>query len=138
MSYLSEVKRILKSQNLSVTESRIEVLTHLIEVNRTVSLRDLEKELDTLDRVTLYRTVKSFTQKDIIHKIPSDDGHARYGMSLVSCEPDDHSQDHMHFKCTACGKIECLDQYIPAVKVPGYLIKQADLILKGICKICVT
>ena len=136
MDYLSELKHILKSHKLSVTDCRLAVLGHMRELNRTISLSDLEKEFDQFDRVTLYRTIKLFAEHGLIHKVPSDSGYATYGVSRATCAPNESNHDHMHFKCTACGKMECLELHVPTVEVPGYLINNADVILSGVCKIC--
>ncbi len=136
MPHLSELKNILKSHKLSVTDCRVAVLGYMGGLNKTISLSDLEKEFNRFDRVTLYRTIKLFAENGLIHKIPSDNGYATYGVSKISSALNDHSHDHMHFKCTACGKMECLELHVPRVEVPGYLINHADVILSGVCKIC--
>jgi len=133
----SEIKNILKTHKLRVTEGRVDVLEFFIRQNKTLSFRDLEDEFTDSDRVTLYRTLNSFTEHGVIHKIPDDSGFATYGLCHDTCNSEDHNHDHMHFKCNECGTIECLEQHIPSVKIPGYHITEANLILKGICKTCV-
>ena len=136
MARLSEIKNILKTHNLSVTDRRIDILDYMIRENRTISLKDLENEFDKFDRVTLYRTIKSFTKNGLIHKVPNDDGHATYGLCHNTCHPDEHAHDHIHFKCNECLTIVCLEHEIPKIEVPGYLVEEANLILKGTCKSC--
>ena len=133
----SEVKRILKSHNLRITDGRIDILEFMLRENKTLSIKDLEKEFKSLDRVTLYRTLNSFTENGLLHKIPDDSGHATYGLCHDTCDSKNHYHDHIHFKCNECGTIECLDQNVPSFKVPGYLVKATDVILKGVCKTCV-
>lgn len=100
-------------------------------------MRDLENEFISSDRVTLYRTLSSFTKNGLLHKIPNESGHATYGLCQDTCDSEEHNHDHMHFKCDECGTLECLEQNVPRVEVPGYHIKEANLILKGTCKLCV-
>jgi len=133
----NEIKSILKSHKLSVTSVRVEVLEFFIREARTLSFRDLENEFKDSDRVTLYRTLNSFTERGVLHKIPDDSGFATYGLCHDTCDPEDHKHDHMHFKCNECGTIECLELNIPEVKVPGYQVTEANLILKGTCNNCV-
>ncbi len=133
----NEIKNILKSHKLSVTSVRVDVLEFFIRENRTLSFKDLEDEFKKSDRVTLYRTLNSFTERGVLHKIPDDSGFATYGLCHDTCDSDDHKHDHMHFKCNECGTIECLEINIPPVKVPGYQVTEANLILKGICNTCV-
>lgn len=89
------------------------------------------------DRVTLYRTLNSFIDKGILHRIPDDSGFASYALCHDECTVKKHNHGHIHFKCTDCGKIECLEtEKVPHVSITGYLIKEANLILSGTCKTC--
>jgi len=132
----SNIKDILKSHKLRVTDVRVDVLEFLIRQKKTLSFKDLENEFKDFDRVTLYRTLNAFTENGVLHKIPDDSGFATYGLCHETCSSEDHNHDHMHFKCNECGNIECLDMIIPPVKVPGYKVTEANLILKGICINC--
>ena len=136
MTRYSEVKKILKTHKLKVTDVRMDVLDYFLRNKWTLSFKDLEKEFHDSDRVTLYRTLNSFTEHGVLHKIPDDSGHITYGLCHDTCDSDDHNHDHMHFKCEECGNIECLDQHIPAISVPGYKVKEANLLLKGTCRTC--
>jgi len=136
MVRFSEIKKILKSHKLRVTDARIDTLEFFLSQNRTLSFKDLENEFDESDRVTLYRTLNSFVEHGVLHKIPDDSGFATYGLCHDTCDSGDHNHDHMHFKCNECGTIECLEQNIPSIKIPGYTVMEANLILKGICKTC--
>lgn len=137
MARYSDIKKILQNHKLRVTAGRIDILDFFIRQNRTLSAKDLEDEFTDSDRVTLYRTLSSFTEKGVLHKIPDDSGFATYGLCHDTCDSDDHKHDHMHFKCNDCGTIECLEQNVPIVKIPGYQVTEANLILKGKCKTCV-
>lgn len=132
----SKIKDILKTHKLRVTTVRVDVLEFFIRKNKTLSFKDLETEFTDFDRVTLYRTLSSFTDSGVLHKIPDDSGFATYGLCHDTCSSEDHNHDHMHFKCNECGNIECLELNIPPVKVPGYQVTEANLILKGICINC--
>lgn len=133
----SKIKEILKAHKLRVTEGRIDILEFFLRQKKTLTAKDLEDEFTDSDRVTLYRTLSSFTEHGLLHKIPDDTGIVTYGLCHDTCAPDEHNHDHMHFKCNDCGTIECLSQNIPTVKIPGYQVMEANLILKGICKTCI-
>ena len=137
MARYSKVKKILKSHKLRVTDGRVDILEFFLRQSRTLSHKDLEDEFTDLDRVTLYRTLSAFTDNGVLHKIPDDSGLATYGLCHDTCDSEDHNHDHMHFKCNDCGTTVCLDQIIPPIKVPGYQITEANLILKGTCKACI-
>jgi len=136
MTRFSELKKILKTHNLRVTNGRIDVLEFFTRKNTTLTLKDLQEELKDSDRVTLYRILSAFTEHGIIHKIPNAQGIQTYGLCHETCNAYDHKHDHMHFKCSECGIIECLKENFPQVKIPGYHVLEADVMLKGLCKSC--
>lgn len=104
-----------------------------------LSQGDLEDKFKQYDRVTLYRTLHSFLDSGILHKIPNERGIASYGLCHETCTPNDHKHNHIHFKCNNCGQIECLiENASPSVSVPlGYKVEGVNLIVDGICVACV-
>ena len=112
-------EKILKEHKLRNTPIRIAVLSYFKESNSALSHANLEQYFNNqFDRVTLYRTINSFIEHN--------------------CNEHQHYDNHVHFKCTICSKIECLHHaQIPKVKVPmGYTINAANLLLEGICSKC--
>ena len=133
----SDFKKLLKEHTLRITDSRIDVLEKFYNSSHALSFKDLEDSLEDYDRVTLYRTLNSFIEKGLLHKIPSDAGFASYALCSSACSQQDHHHEHVHFKCNSCGHIECLSEFhVPAVNLPGYQIEERNLIVNGICKIC--
>ena len=97
------LKDILTSYNLRNTGCRRDVLNYFLSRNSALSQGDLEVELTQYDRVTLYRTLNSFLDSGLIHKIPNSQGAATYGLSKENQSPERYSHNHIHFKCNACG-----------------------------------
>ena len=130
---------ILKKNHLSVTDSRCTIL-HLFLQNTKGAVRhsDIEKGIPNLDRVTIYRTLTSFMEKGLLHKVPVDDGSTRYALCSDHCDDHQHEDDHIHFKCTQCGNTRCLDELpIPQVKLPkGYTLTETNFLVQGVCKDC--
>ncbi|MDH5474550.1 MAG: transcriptional repressor [Cyclobacteriaceae bacterium] len=134
----SELKNILKQHKLRVTDCRMDVLEYFIKNNQAFSFKNLEDEFTQYDRVTLYRTLHSFTENGVFHKIPSDTGMITYGVCSTTCSPQNHQHNHMHFQCNCCGKVECLaEDHIPVVKIPLYEVMEVNMILKGVCPQCI-
>lgn len=133
-----EHKKVLRTHGLKVTDCRLDVFGFLLEENRTLFCSDLERQFPQHDRVTIYRTLLSFLESGIVHKVPTDTGIASYGLCHDTCSPDHHDHNHVHFKCNNCGKTECLDNMaIPSISLPeGYQVKATNMILEGICAIC--
>ncbi|MEQ9423328.1 MAG: transcriptional repressor [Cyclobacteriaceae bacterium] len=133
----SELKNTLKKHSLRITDCRMDVLELFTKTDHALSFKALESELDVYDRVTLYRTLHSFIEKGVLHRIPDDSGFASYGICHETCTPQEHSHDHVHFKCDECGHIECLsDHHVPKVVIPGYVVNEANLIVSGLCNSC--
>ncbi|WP_436517067.1 Fur family transcriptional regulator [Ekhidna sp. To15] len=138
MNQLDPHKDILKSHNLRITDCRIDVVQYFLEEKKALSQGDLESKFTQYDRVTLYRTLNSFLDSGILHKIPNATGVATYGLCHETCSPEHHDHNHIHFKCNNCGQIECLDdKIVPSVTVPtGYHIEAVNMIVDGICAKC--
>ena len=133
-----DFKQILKKHGLRITDCRLDVVQHFLEEKNALSQGDLEHKFKQYDRVTLYRTLNSFLESGILHKIPNESGTATYGLCHDTCGPDHHDHNHIHFKCNTCGQIECLDdREVPVVTIPkGYTMERVNLIVDGICAEC--
>ncbi len=128
----------LKEYNLRTTGCREEVLKAFLTRATALSHGDLESKLkDRFDRVTIYRTLKTFLEKGIIHKVLDDDG-TRYALCKERCSEDDHHHDHVHFKCSGCGETNCLENlHVPTVQLPaGYRVQEINLLIQGLCANC--
>ena len=86
------------------------------------------------DRVTVYRTIKTFLGKLIIHKVICEDGVLRYAIT----EQQQNKLYHPHFQCTACGTVSCLtEKGLSRVSLPeGYRTRELHMLIKGICSQC--
>ena len=99
---------------------------------------DIESEIDeNIDRVTVYRTLKTFSDRGLIHKVLDDGGGLKYALCTEACSATQHSHEHVHFKCIQCSQTYCLDIEIPHVKLPkGYQPKEVNLLIQGTCQNC--
>lgn len=134
------IKNTLKRYDLRHTSCRQDVLS-LFQVSvKALSHGDVEQQLsDQYDRVTIYRTLKTFVEVGLIHKVLDEDG-LRYAHCKDECQTPDHQHhhNHVHFKCQQCGQTSCLDSVqIPAIKLPnGYAQQEVNLLIEGVCVVC--
>lgn len=130
--------RLLKNFRLRSTPSRQEILHLFLKTRHALSHGDIEKEIDaSLDRVTVYRTLKTFLDKGLIHKVLDDEGSLKYALCNDTCTLGGHHHDHIHFKCIRCGQTNCLNIEIPTVKLPkGYNSVEINLLVQGVCDRC--
>ena len=135
---MSAIDQTLKIHGLRSTFLRNQVLEIFHKSDYALSLSDIEDYLKEFDRITLYRTLKSFEEKGLIHKISDNTGITKYAACESACSEDHHHHQHVHFHCEMCLKSYCIDvAAVPNVVIPeGYKIFSKEMLLKGICKDC--
>ncbi len=99
----------------------------------------LENQLGkSADRVTLYRTLRTFEDKGILHRVADDGENIRFALCRDTCTEHYHADNHVHFTCQSCKHTFCLDHVtIPEVKLPGqYTVSSMQFIVSGLCPNC--
>ena len=131
------LKEKLEHRNIKPTSMRLLVLRQLVESGAALSLKDLEARFERADRATLYRTLKTFEEKKLIHSIDDGTGVAKYSLCEEGCECEPQDQ-HIHFHCLKCGETYCLIQSkIPQTQIPsGFKAASASMVYKGTCANC--
>lgn len=132
-------EQILKDFRLRHTASRAFILKLFLQHPYALSYSDIEREvLENYDRVTVYRTLKTFLDKGLVHKVLDDEGGLKYALCKEHCTTGEHHHEHVHFKCILCGQTNCLeDVEIPPVGLPaGYQAQEWNLLIQGICSKC--
>ncbi|PWS29175.1 Fur family transcriptional regulator [Pedobacter yonginense] len=130
---------LLVSNGLKRTGARLQVLEILSNRNSATSQPYLENVVGKdIDRVTLYRILKAFEEKGIIHKVIDNQGTANYAICSDGCSANRHEDGHVHFNCSKCLRVYCLDEVkIPTLKLPkDFKVEQVNLIVSGICSRC--
>lgn len=134
-----QVDSILKSNKLSITDSRKKILGLFMGKEGALAHADIEKGAgEKFDRVTVYRTLQTFVEKGIIHTIPTPDNSIKYALCKDECTEGHHHDHHVHFQCSECGNTYCLDEVTtPEIKLPkGYSPEHIEVVINGICKNC--
>lgn len=132
------ITELLKNNNLRLTDCRKEVIAMFLEQHHAVSQPDLEGKLSQYDRVTIYRTLSTFLNKGLIHKVLDDSGLTKYALCAGQCTEHHHADEHVHFKCIKCENTVCIDALsVPAITLPdGFTYLDANFLVRGICKLC--
>ena len=130
---------ILSKSKLRITPVRQQILALFFDREFALSHIDFDQEItESLDRITVYRTLKTFLKKGIIHQVPDDRGVMKYALCSDACSPSSHRHDHVHFKCLKCGQTNCLNIAIPSIALPkGYASSDTTVLIQGVCKYCV-
>ncbi len=139
MSAPNRIAQLLAHHSLRQTPMRQAVLAVLTAATYALSGSEIEQQLGAgTDRITLYRTLKSFEENGLIHRVMDATDIIRYAACSIECSAQAHFDNHVHFKCTSCQHIYCLNQVaIPAVTLPAQFQAQTrDYLLGGICREC--
>ncbi len=127
----------LIERNVKPTAMRQLVYTVLNEQKTAISLAELEQKFEKVDRVTLYRTLKTFEDKKVIHAIEDGTGSVKYALCQDTCECNPKDL-HVHFHCTECGQTYCLnDIQVPGINLPqNFTLESVNMVVKGVCDEC--
>src|SRR5437016_13975461 len=92
----NKTEDILRNNNLSITDSRKKILTLFLRQQGALAHRDIEKKAgEKFDRVTVYRTLQAFSEKGIIHTIPTTDNSIRYALCKEECSEGHHHDNYV-------------------------------------------
>lgn len=132
------LEHLLLSKEISPTPMRLLVLEYILKQTTAISLQDLEKVFDHSDRTTLYRTLKTFEEKGMIHNIKDGNEATKYAVCEAECRPGEHYDMHIHFYCTNCKELLCLSkEQMPFINLPEkYLMQEVSLFVRGLCAKC--
>lgn len=135
---MAQAVKILKKHRLRITQFRQDVIQIFVESDHALSSADLENRLVNPDRITLYRTLRSFEEKGIIHKAVDGTQTPKFALCDDACDEHNHFDGHIHFYCEKCENTFCLeDVEIPDVSLPpGYVQDHIDMVIKGTCDKC--
>lgn len=132
-------EKLLRNKKLRVTPFRKEVLSIFLKNDHAISAQHIEEELGEHDRITLYRTIKSFIQKGVIHEIVMPGDVKKMALCDPVCDHDQglHEHNHIHFQCRKCDEIFCVEvDELPEVELPDFKIEEVEFQAKGVCKNC--
>jgi Fur family ferric uptake transcriptional regulator len=135
---MTVAKTVLSQYKVKTTAVRQEILQIFLESQAALSQADIEKQLgQKFDRVTIYRTLKTFNDLGIIHEVIDNTAIVKYA-KCFSCESHKHADRHVHFKCTRCEHTFCLHpiNILPVALPEGFLAHDYHFLVMGLCKDC--
>jgi Fur family ferric uptake transcriptional regulator len=133
------IESAIRAHGARVTPARVRVLELLQSARTPLNHSDIERQLRDaatpgIDRVTLYRVLDWLAEAGLAHKAADARGVYRYAAATPE---SDHTQ-HLHFRCTDCGSVACLDTPPPqAPHLPkGYRLASTAFDVSGQCPDC--
>jgi len=113
----------LHQVGLKSTPTRVLLLEHIYTLKQPLCYADIKTVL-TIDKATFYRNMSKFEEAGIVTSIESSDKRRYY---------EYRHNEHAHFICNDCGKIECLET--ETIRIEGYKID--NVVVKGSCIVCI-
>jgi len=137
MEERTHLAELLRTRNLKATSTRLDVLSVISDFGRAIPFSEIQDELDDFDRVTLYRTIHALIENGIIHKALIDENETFYALCTKNCTSDCHQHKHVHFKCTKCKAVTCVETARPIIiSIQGHSIENFEIEASGICVSC--
>ncbi|MBK7475821.1 MAG: transcriptional repressor [Haliscomenobacter sp.] len=135
---LSPVRQLLKAHSLRRTAIREQVLNVFLQRKEAVSQSDLEQALGHPDRITLYRTLRTFEEKGLVHRAIDGTDKLKFALCSSGCSHHKHQDQHAHGHCEHCGRTICMEGvWLPELQsVDGFQVKSTFLIVQGVCSDC--
>lgn len=131
---LEKLKDELKNRNIQLSYHRLKVLEYLVynQIHPTVDkiFTDLQKEIPTLSKTTIYNTLKILVDEGLVRTITIEDNEIRYDIIV---------ETHGHFKCESCGDIFNFKVDIDNCEfenLTDFQIHDKSVYFKGICPKC--
>ena len=132
----AEIADVIRATGVKVTPGRVRVLDLLNGAGRPLSHADIDAALSDMpmNRVTLYRVLDSLIANSLVIKAVDGQGVFHYSSAATQAQ---HSS-HIHFHCTLCSGMYCLDAKPPKPpKLPrGFVLSEVAFNLRGICESC--
>jgi len=135
---MEKIDQVLESNGVRPTAMRMLVYRYMAQKDVALALTDIEKAFAKAERTTLYRTIKTFEEKGIVHQIEDGTGVPKYALCEPGCNCELDQDLHLHFHCSNCDETVCLTEHkIPHINLPnGYMAEDANLVVTGICEKC--
>ncbi len=128
----------LLNKKTTPTSMRILVYDFLSRQNTALSLSEIEQGFVHADRTTIYRTLKTFEEKCIVHSI-QENNTTRYILCADDCEEQTYKHQHLHFYCKICKQTTCKEDFkIPESSNLNVRIDEVRFFAKGICENCLS
>lgn len=130
---------LIRAAGVKVTRGRVRVLDVLQAARQPLCHGEIEALLggdgaSALDRVTLYRILDSLVACGLALKATDTRGVFRFSAPSARRE---HT-GHVHFRCTDCGAVFCLEAAPPPPpKLPrGFRLAEVEFDVRGTCRAC--
>lgn len=133
----NDTYKLLQVKGVKPTSMRKLVYEMLQERKSAMSLYEIERQFDNVERSTIYRALKVFQENNLAHTVYDGSGAVRYALCDEGCQCTLDDQ-HVHFLCNHCGQSYCLRSLpVPQLELPeGFALEGAHFVVTGTCPNC--
>ena len=135
--YNEHYEAMMQAHGVKPTANRLLVARALGGAGRPMSLSELESQMLSMDKSSIFRALALFREHHLVHVIEDGGEGVRY--ELCHSHHDERDDDmHAHFYCERCHRTFCLDYApVPAIALPsGFEMRTVNYMVKGICGEC--
>lgn len=134
---MKSIEEILIQQGVRPTAMRMLILEYLRKQSYAVDMNELEQVFDHADRITIYRTLKTFEEKGLVHEIADGTDAAKYAVCFEDCSENHHHDRHAHFSCDVCHETFCLPGKVNLNIIPkDFSVNDINIVAHGVCPHC--
>lgn len=133
---LESLKEELERKDIRLSYQRLKVseyLTqHLCHPTADQIFADLQKEIPTLSKTTVYNTLKLLVDAGMVRALSVGENETKY---------DIVTETHGHFKCNSCGEIYDFDisvESLASEELKGFRITDKNVYFRGLCAKCLS
>ncbi|WP_302591731.1 Fur family transcriptional regulator [uncultured Muribaculum sp.] len=132
------VVSILEKNGIKPTSNRILVLKALLDSRKPLSLKDIEADLVTMEKSSVFRVLALLAEQHVLHTIEDGSGVTRYEICKANEDCCLEEEIHAHFYCELCHEVFCFDSiHLPKVDFPdGFSVRSMNYMFKGVCPKC--
>jgi len=134
---MNQCAALIKEAGLKVTPQRVAIYNYLMNTtahpNAETVYKDLGEDNPGLSLATVYKTLESFKNSNLIREVATGDGTMRYDANI---------SEHAHVQCNICGHV--YDMHLPEVanirekivNLTDFELTNESLVFYGKCPKC--
>lgn len=132
---VSKFSKMLRDHNVSITESRMQLFRTLLDAEKPLKNGEVAKRTPQVDRVSIYRNLKLFSQLGITHTIIQ-------GWTPLTELAEPFKPHHHHMTCEQCGTVIAIEDDLlenaldTVVSRHNFTLHKHIVELSGICSNC--
>lgn len=131
------IAELLNSAGLKSSKPRLRLMSEMYEATKPLSIQDLQKKVPEIDSSSVYRTLNSLAENNLVKEIHTGGAEIYYELII-------EKNHHHHIICTNCRDIEDIDACIEDRMENDVLsssknfskLSHHSLEFFGLCKVC--